>query len=1383
MKTNLNAHRATLLSPAKPGGAALIIVLAFLVLIAALVLAFFTSVSTELTGAKHYASGSDAKQLADSAVQEVMGTIKLATSGTTTGSSVVAWASQPGMIRTFDSTGKLLSCYKLYSTDNTVVTTETVNPAADYDPTWASKPALFTDLNSPVVTGTATLFPIIDGNAMTTLTKTPSGSTTPAYYGYDANGDGLPDVQGFSVNPALVNYTPGNPLSPTNTPVPMPVKWLYMLQDGTLTAPDSTSGTVATFNNAPTPPSPSNPITGRIAYWTDDDSCKVNINTASQGTYSDTPRSNSTEDVTLAVNQPLNHEFQRYPGHPATTSLSPVFSTWWQGLSAAQVTALNEKIYGIIPRVAGGGSMGGTVATTGTSTSYTPITLDTDRLYASLDELMFTPLLSGFTRVTQGFTEAQLQQSRFFITSNSRSPDVNLFNKPRVCIWPVSDINDSNHRTAFDQVFAFCSTVNTHPFFFQRDNPDSPTNDLPNTVANDDAPTGVERNRMLLDYLHYLSSQPIPGFGGNFQAKYSTPTLNVPGTGTDCDQILTEIFDYIRCTNLSDPNLASPSVPFTSSGASAGQGQVVPIQDNVRGTRGFGRFPTVDKAFFMFIGNAQNPAPTAAHMFVQPTAGEMNYYDPNANPTGVVGTSPTGAASSGNLRVQMGFFMNFFTPSQGHIFIYPKFKVEVDGLDQFSWGPLPAQTGTITIPPSRSNPVGYTVIRTASAPTLPSTGTFTTTPPNSLFQTYLSNNAWRGGNLGFASEIIGKGTTGAGAYPFVTSTTTTTGTVSGVVTATTSDMSPTGNIYFSGGNVTIKIYNAAGDTVVQTLTMNFPASPAGGFPVPLLAPSSTLEGTTIGSSENGTIGNFRSFVAGTTTIDSSPPVTATGGRLNSSGIDYGTQAAPCSWIIDNDVVRSVEAASGDPRLQTALTSVPSTYFAPNINYSNAAMMAHSLRSAANHAYYGATLGKLVQLALNQDSQANGLSYYNTDGKYTGTAGSDWSSWNPVFDYGNPGHPYPAPASDPGVLLGGSTGTTSVLGDWDNGFGNTPDGPYINKPDEGDGNRISETQGKPYFEGPTSQYSPETTTFSPNRQIPSAVNFGSLPTGVFANKPWQTLLFRPLPIGHPGLGTSTAGGGDVGPPYTTPPDHLFLDLFNMPVVEPYAISEPLSTAGRINMNYQIVPFTYINRATGIYAVMNAEKVIAIPDNQSSNYKGGSLTSIRFPINMDETLKGFTARFNNNDIFRSASEICSISLVPQDTDPNATYATMPAYWWRTGAYTSPAQPHRLTGDNSRERPYATIYPRLTTKSNTYTVHFRVQILKKVPGSSATTWTEAQDQVLSEFRGSQTIERYVDASDTTIPDYANPSVYNSTDPTINPPIDQFYKFRVLNSKQFAP
>ncbi len=169
-----------------------------------------------------------------------------------------------------------------------------------------------------------------------------------------------------------------------------------------------------------------------------------------------------------------------------------------------------------------------------------------------------------------------------------------------------------------------------------------------------------------------------------------------------------------------------------------------------------------------------------------------------------------------------------------------------------------------------------------------------------------------------------------------------------------------------------------------------------------------------------------------------------------------------------------------------------------------------------------------------------------------------------------------------------------------------------------------------------------------------------------------------------------------------------------------------------------------------------------------------TALRYPVNAEETLKGFTARFADKDIFRSAAEICGISLVPADpNDPNATYSSMAAYWLN----------HRPTGDNSRERPYATVYPRLTTKSNTYTVHFRVQTLKKSNRTDATTWVEGKDAITSEYRGSQVIERYIDPADIHIPDYALTSVYSSNDPSTDPTLDSFYRFRVLSSKRFAP
>ncbi len=48
-----------------------------------------------------------------------------------------------------------------------------------------------------------------------------------------------------------------------------------------------------------------------------------------------------------------------------------------------------------------------------------------------------------------------------------------------------------------------------------------------------------------------------------------------------------------------------------------------------------------------------------------------------------------------------------------------------------------------------------------------------------------------------------------------------------------------------------------------------------------------------------------------------------------------------------------------------------------------------------------------------------------------------------------------------------------------------------------------------------------------------------------------------------------------------------------------------------------------------------------------------------------------------------------------------------FWDNGSTTG----NTVTGDNLREKPYADLYPRLTTKSNTYTVHFRVQNAQKV------------------------------------------------------------------------
>ena len=77
--------------------------------------------------------------------------------------------------------------------------------------------------------------------------------------------------------------------------------------------------------------------------------------------------------------------------------------------------------------------------------------------------------------------------------------------------------------------------------------------------------------------------------------------------------------------------------------------------------------------------------------------------------------------------------------------------------------------------------------------------------------------------------------------------------------------------------------------------------------------------------------------------------------------------------------------------------------------------------------------------------------------------------------------------------------------------------------------------------------------------------------------------------------------------------------------------------------------------------------------------------------------------------------------------------------------------------------------------------METLKKVAGSTATLWDETQDQVTGQFRGSTTIERYVDPNDTTLPDFALQA--DPTKTATNLALDAYYKFRVVSTKQFAP
>ena len=138
------------------------------------------------------------------------------------------------------------------------------------------------------------------------------------------------------------------------------------------------------------------------------------------------------------------------------------------------------------------------------------------------------------------------------------------------------------------------------------------------------------------------------------------------------------------------------------------------------------------------------------------------------------------------------------------------------------------------------------------------------------------------------------------------------------------------------------------------------------------------------------------------------------------------------------------------------------------------------------------------------------------------------------------------------------------------------------------------------------------------------------------------------------------------------------------------------------------------------------------------------------------------------------------------PKTAGTTLPAF--TTADYDSMAtwwKDKRLTGDNLREAPYNLIYPRVTTKSNTYTVYMRVQSLKKnrVAGP-ANEWDEARDTVSGEYRGSCLIERYIDPNDPTLPDFASTTDTNNNGTADNQEtIDRYYKFRIVQRRQFTP
>jgi uncharacterized protein (TIGR02600 family) len=1052
--------------------------------------------------------------------------------------------------------------------------------------------------------------------------------------------------------------------------------WLYELQDGTF-------GPAANATAA-------NPIVGRIAFWTDDETSKIDLNTAGAGDTWNTPRANSTDDVAWSTTQPASGEFSRYPGHPAATSLVPVFGQGGILLSA-------QQLLGLTPRYGFGGSQFGAQATTPGEI----VPPKSDRLYASVDELAFGTAISGGQRQPSVLSPTQIDQARFVLTAHSESPETTLLGEPRFAIWPVSDAPQDNTRTtASDRAEAAAATIGTRDYFFQRHSAiDGSDLSGPTTAA--------ESSAQLFSDLITRGGVKLPGYGTAFTQKYP---------GAKWSQLMLEIVDFMRGLNAIDPSPA-PFVPFAAGDkGNLGTGFIVPLTaiDPASGAalRGLGRCPTLSSLTlviyvcgFQFDGGTKN-------------ASVLDFDATPDDPTGTAWKANFDLSSAGNRwsHVTGELLRAFVVPvtfQPGCAFpeVSDNCLLKISGLDGI---------GIATADGAASGSFGFS--SNAVSPVL-----------GTPLQTLAADRAW-GGNEGplawrLAGDVVAGG--GAASYPFA-------GTKAFILPLASSPQ-----------------YNAAIKTLAWPTPISAPIAITGGSSLTVLVQDAS------GNKLQTLNAGLPNFTVAAPTIqdecdhdDGATPATADANwAADSSTVvppSYymclrnrlaATQGNRPLMVQPGDVTRGVEAAT-DLRVIASLPNVPAGFFQSLPNYkSQAVAHVHNFRFADGTSAYGA-------------AGPNGLVY---SAAYPATkagavTGTDWSTGLPGATLPDSWFTSAACSAPTGGTFVTMMPAQNINGDWDTGPGFAPDGALINLPDAG----TSLDPRTAYFSlGPGQIGAP--TRFAPNALVPSPVIFGSLPAGIdpatpVNSEPWRTLLFCPYPAAdtaHPG--------------FASPPDHLVLDNFWMPVVEPYALSTPMATAGKINLNDQIAPFTWLHRNTALHALLHDLRIPAVPLNMANPYKtaGTPIDSIWHPVDEDATIAQIENRFANGsaDAYLSESEICTVPLVPQ----GVAAANLDAFW--NGAQGA----GRLTGDNLRELPYAQLYGRLTTRSNSYTVHVRVQVLQKLPRDpQQNVWKEGTDVVLGEWRGSYEIERYLDPA--------------ATAPAAGQPLGP-YRFRIVSSRRFAP
>jgi uncharacterized protein (TIGR02600 family) len=1042
-----------------------------------------------------------------------------------------------------------------------------------------------------------------------------------------------------------------------------------------------------------------NPIVGRIAFWTDDESCKLNLNTASEAGAWDVPAANTQVERGNAMKAPGGVERHRISGHPAFTSLSPVLKNF--GGAAAGSTQW-PKPDDVNPMTADGSSawqryVNGYQALLPHGVG-SDLIVRQDRHFATVEEFFYNSQRQPNGAGTNFLMEPRdLNMARFFLTTHSASPELNPFGGPKISLWMVTQ--DATQRSAVDRrVMAGCTlnagTAQPYEYAFQRAaNWSSATSQGSSQSISDDWGQ-VARNRQLYAWLQQLSSTAIPGWGGKFADKYGAHSR---------DQILTSMLDMLRWTANTSAYL--PPAPGTTNALGLAEQSAVPLTlDAGNGpTHGFGRFPTVSEVAVVF-----------AFTDVERVSGVPR----DDNQDGICDRAT---------KLRVFLVVNTFVPGAGPPAVSPAWSVRVRRLQHLTLG---QGLGLLF-------PGGMARNRCSLSSSLPLGGGMPWGGNTSAYACFASQFTQPDGT----PKQMGVTNDPAAGFPFMSS-----GDVS-----LQSGMGMAGStLRFSGGAIVVDLMDANAPMTspqtsdsIHSVEMEFPDQV---IPMPSLLVSD--------------------FASGPRAIGNRFTPLMVNGEMRLPILQRGD-------IVRSMVLNANGPSGGDARIVAGRREL---YLPEATNW------------YCTHPDYGTADTPADQFKPEAQSLRDGV--YMTTGQFGGSLQSTRGvagTLLPNVRYADNAIPA-VPVGMTGAMQMGN----GALGDWESGEGVLEDGAFVNR------GRL--LPGGVFTRGSTGISSGATT--EPLGEISSAICFGALPSGVYGDsssttpRPWQTLLFCPNPAGR-STPANQAGQATVDHPgFGSPPDHLWLEFFWTPVTQPWPMSTDFATEGKVNLNHQLMPFTWVQRATALHGALKGVRIPAIPtvalDDQGDSAKGradGSAleATFRYEVDVEKTVSGLNQRLDGGDVFRTASEICEQFLVPKrisghaydgsgfsPSDPANVQAADMTTWWN-GSAGDATDAFEATGDNLRESPYAQLYPRLCTQSNVYCVHYRVQSLKQARGAKANEWDDARDHVQAERRGSCVIERRLAPQATPLPDAATSSAARS--------LHEAQSFRVLSQTAFGP